>query len=127
MLKGPAIALIVAMGIGMAWQLLGLVLNALGVTLGAAGAGAAGDPNEAMANMVGGTIGIVIGVIGIAIGGFVIYGSLQMMKCKSYGVSMAATIIAMIPCFSPCCLLGLPFGIWAIVVLSKPEVKSAFS
>jgi hypothetical protein len=39
---------------------------------------------------------------------------------------MAASIIAMIPCVSPCCLLGLPIGIWALVVLMKPEVKSAF-
>jgi hypothetical protein len=26
----------------------------------------------------------------------------------------------------PCCIVGIPFGIWAIVVLSKPEVKRAF-
>ena len=39
-----------------------------------------------------------------------------------YGV---AAIIAMIPCHG-CCILGLPFGIWALVVLSAPEVKAAF-
>jgi hypothetical protein len=33
----------------------------------------------------------------------------------------------MIPCISPCCLLGLPIGIWALVVLLKPEVKAAFT
>ncbi len=33
---------------------------------------------------------------------------------------------AMIPCVSPCCLLGLPLGIWALIVLVKPEVKAAF-
>ena len=37
-----------------------------------------------------------------------------------------ATIIAMVPCISPCCLVGLPIGIWALVVLMKPEVKAAF-
>jgi hypothetical protein len=39
---------------------------------------------------------------------------------------MAAAIMAMIPC-NCCCLLGLPFGIWALVMLMKPEVKSQFS
>lgn len=37
-----------------------------------------------------------------------------------------AAILAMIPCVSPCCLLGLPLGIWALIVLLKPEVKAAF-
>jgi hypothetical protein len=49
-----------------------------------------------------------------------------MQQLTSHGLAMAAAIIAMIPCFSPCCVLGLPFGIWALVVLSKPEVKSQF-
>jgi hypothetical protein len=31
-----------------------------------------------------------------------------------------------VPCISPCCLVGLPIGIWALVVLNKPEVKSSF-
>jgi hypothetical protein len=39
---------------------------------------------------------------------------------------MAASIIAIIPCFGPCCCLGIPVGIWALVVINKPEVKSAF-
>ena len=37
-----------------------------------------------------------------------------------------ASILAMIPCLSPCCLIGLPIGIWALVILMKPEVKAAF-
>ena len=37
-----------------------------------------------------------------------------------------AAIVAMIPRISPCCLLGLPFGIWALVVLSNGTVKAAF-
>jgi hypothetical protein len=39
---------------------------------------------------------------------------------------MTAAILAMIPCLSSCCIVGLPLGIWALVVLSKPEVKSEF-
>ena len=40
---------------------------------------------------------------------------------------MTASILAVVPCVSPCCLVGLPIGIWALVVLSKPEVKSQFT
>jgi hypothetical protein len=35
-------------------------------------------------------------------------------------------VVAMVPCLSPCCILGLPLGIWALIVLMKPEVKSSF-
>jgi hypothetical protein len=38
---------------------------------------------------------------------------------------MVASVVAMLPC-QCCCLFGLPFGIWALVVLNKPEVKSHF-
>jgi hypothetical protein len=57
----------------------------------------------------------------------VIYGALQMKNLKNYPLAMAASIIAMIPYVSPCCCVGLPIGIWALVVLLKPEVKSAFT
>jgi len=39
---------------------------------------------------------------------------------------VVASILAMVPCISPCCLLGIPIGIWALVVLMKPEVQQAF-
>ena len=49
-----------------------------------------------------------------------------MKKLVNYRLAMVVSILALAPCISPCCLLGLPFGIWALVVLNKPEVKSAF-
>jgi hypothetical protein len=47
------------------------------------------------------------------------------LRLQYFGLVMAAVIVAMLPC-QCCCLLGLPFGIWALVVLNKPEVKSQF-
>jgi hypothetical protein len=49
----------------------------------------------------------------------------MMKQLKNYGLAMTGSIIAMLPC-SVCCLLGLPFGIWSLVVLNNPEVKEAF-
>jgi hypothetical protein len=83
-------------------------------------------PKEARTNMFSGTIGVVSSIIGILVSGLILVGAMKMKKLESYGLAMAVSIIAMIPCFSPCCLIGLPIGIWAVVVLSKPEVKSAF-
>lgn len=66
-------------------------------------------------------------VISLLIGAFVLFGAIQMRKLSSYGLSMAAAILAVIPCISPCCVLGIPFAIWALVVLNKPDVRSQFT
>lgn len=57
---------------------------------------------------------------------FIIYGALQMMRGRSYGLSKTASILALIPVTSCCFLLGIPFGIWALVTLGKPEIKNFF-
>lgn len=55
-------------------------------------------------------------------------GGVQMLRLSSRGLSYTAAVLAMIPCVtSYVCLLGLPFGIWAIVVLGHPDVKAAFA
>jgi len=79
-----------------------------------------------MANVFSGTIGIAQSTLGIVISGLVILGTIKMRRLESYGLAMTVSILAMIPCISPCCLLGLPFGIWSIVVLNQPHVKDAF-
>ena len=120
-LKGPAIGLMATAGIGAAFQLLGLVLNLMGAGMGAMMSGGEGIPN-----MLSGGIGVVFSVIGLIMSVVVFMGASKMKNAESYGFAMAASILAMIPCISPCCLLGLPLGIWALVVLLKPEVKAAF-
>jgi len=55
-----------------------------------------------------------------------LFGSIKMMRLQSYGLAMTAAIVSMVPCVGPCCCLAIPFGIWALVVLMKPNVKAAF-
>ena len=55
----------------------------------------------------------------------IVVGALKMKKCQSYGLAMTASILCIL-CDWGCCCLGIGAGIWAIVVLSKPEVKAAF-
>jgi GYF domain 2 len=124
--SGPAIGLMVTAGLGVAGGLVGLVLTL--ARWGAAPEMPGMDPQ--LAHMIQvfayGPLGIVTKIVGLAISLFVLYGAIKMQKLAGYGFALAAAIVALIPCFSPCCLIGLPIGIWALVVLSKPEVKSQF-
>lgn len=121
--NGPGIALMVTAIIGMVLQAILVVLNIIG-----AGAGAMqGGGDEQIAAIAGGGINVVANILGLIVGVVVLIGAMKMRKLESYGFAMTASILAMIPCVSPCCILGLPFGIWAVVVLAKPEVKEAFS
>jgi hypothetical protein len=65
--------------------------------------------------------------VGLAVSLFVIYGGMQMLKLRSFGIVLAAAILTLLPCVGPCCCVGIPIGIWALVVISKPEVKAAFT
>jgi hypothetical protein len=73
-----------------------------------------------------GSLGAASSIVEIAVAAFIIFAALKMRELKQWELSLAASIVAMIPCISPCCILGLPIGIWALVVLLRPEVKEAF-
>jgi predicted Zn finger-like uncharacterized protein len=123
---GPAISLMVLAGLDYALLIVGVLLRLLGVGILAAGnAGARGGAGnaEAIGNMVGGIIGSILGFIFATL---ILLGALKMKKLENYGLAMTASILALLPCGN-CCLIGLPLGIWAIVVLNKPEVKESFS
>ena len=126
--KGPAIALKVTAVIGLILVTLGLVFNVAALT------GhqlipqqPAPDPQtEKLLNSFGGGFGIIGNIIGIVIAVIIWIGAGKMQRLENYGFAMTAAIVSMIPCISPCCFLGLAFGIWALVVMNKPEVKSQF-
>lgn len=64
--------------------------------------------------------------IGLLFDLLVLAGSMKMKQLQSYPLAMTAALLAVLPCTSPCCLLSMPFGLWALVVLTDPAVKSAF-
>lgn len=72
-------------------------------------------------------IGIGFLVINLITAPFIIYGAVQMIKGRKYGLSKIAAILALIPLLSFGFLIGIPFGIWALILLGKPEIKDAFS
>jgi sorbitol-specific phosphotransferase system component IIC len=98
-----------------------LLLQIIGVSI----LGATQTGNQAFGNLMSGTAGILSSILAIILAGIILVGAVKMKRLENYGLAMAASIIAMLPC-SLCCIAGLPIGIWSLVVLSKPEVKSAF-
>jgi len=58
---------------------------------------------------------------------FVFVCARRMENLRSYQMVVLSCVLAMLPCFSPAVLIGLPMGIWALVVLFRPEVRAAFS
>ena len=111
-LKGPAISLIVVSVISILNVLAGPFVNA---AIGTYEIGSS-QFNIAFAAAIGFAL----------IQGFIGFSGKLMLDGKSHGICMAGAIVACIPICTPCIVLGIPFGIWAIVVLQQPEVKQAF-
>ena len=72
-----------------------------------------------------GVASVVSNVLSFIANILILIGALKMRKCQSYGLAMTASILCIL-CDWSCCCLGIGAGIWAIVVLCKPEVKAAF-
>jgi serine/threonine protein kinase/protein involved in polysaccharide export with SLBB domain len=60
----------------------------------------------------------------IAASVLLIVAALKMKRLQGHGLAVAASILAMI--VSPSNLIGLPIGIWALVVLTQRDVRAAF-
>jgi predicted Ser/Thr protein kinase len=52
-----------------------------------------------------------------------IYGGLQMVQMRSYAWSIAAAVLGIVSCS----FIGLPLGIWALIVLASADVREAFA
>lgn len=119
----PSVLLLVSGGLGVLMRLAGLV----------GGGGSrqmmgqfANDPRFAqLASLSSGPANIIGNLLGIALSAFVIFGALKMRNLQGHSLALGAAVVSIIPC-SGCCCIGLPVGIWALVLLLKPEVKSQF-
>ena len=122
-LNVPAILLLVSGGLGILLRLVGMVSGGGSNPMMAE---LARDPKFAqIAQMSSGPANIAGNLLGIALSGFVIFGALKMRNLQGHGLALGAAIVSIIPC-SGCCCIGLPVGIWALVLLLKPEVKGQF-
>jgi hypothetical protein len=119
---GPALGLMLVAAFGFAWHVFWLVarLAFSGMALSRA------EGPEPMFLLASGLGGVLVAILGILLSVAIFFGALKMKSLEHHGLAVTMSILAMIPCVGPCCVIGLPIGIWALVVLARPEVKSAF-
>jgi hypothetical protein len=111
-LKAPAIGMIVSSGINVLFFLFGLMWL--------------GDQAELRSNLGVLRFLQLLCFVFILAFAFSIFGAVQMMNAKQHGIALTSAILNMLTilCGIP---ISVPFGIWAFIVLLKPEVKSAFA
>jgi phage FluMu protein Com len=109
--EGPANSLTAVAGIV-------LILSAIGMAINLSSLMVAGNFEDSVVSVVG-TLVVAIPY------GIVVYGALRMKQLQNYKLAIAVSILAMLPC-SGCCILGLPVGIWSLVVLCNPTIRAAF-
>jgi hypothetical protein len=126
MVMGPAVALLAVAAMDLVMTVFGLVMGATGFGGPMTFPGGAPPELEEWMEYLTGPAGMALNLIGILVNALIIWAGVRMMSLRNYGVCMAAAILAVVPCTAPCCCLGIAAGIWALVVLSRSEVKQAF-
>lgn len=123
-LKVPAIGLIVTGILNLFWGMLSVISN---IYLFVTKQGHFANSFQTNAEHLGIIIGILITVLSLAVSPIIIYGAIQMMKGNKYKLAATSAILAIVPVTSCCFLLGVPLGIWALVVLNQPDVTAIFN
>ncbi len=72
-----------------------------------------------------GAVQVIIVVATVAYAVVVLLGGWNLMQLRSHRLAWVGSLLALFP-FSPGSVVGLPMGIWALVVMRKQEVKAAF-
>jgi GYF domain 2 len=129
--NGPAIGLMVTAILGAFAALTRIVINLFAVPM-TAFTNFQGMPAQSAEMMrvmqsFSGTVGIIFAVLEIGLAVFIFFGALKMKALQNHTFCIVTAIVALIPCVSPCCCVGLPIGIWALIVMNKPEVRAYFS
>ena len=114
--QGPAIGLLVT-GI-LNWLAVPLIVVVMAHMTGAFSGPAVFSPDV----FVPGLISLLASLL---FSSFVIFAALKMKQLEAYGLAITASILAIL--ISPSNLIGLPIGIWSLVVLSRAEVQAAFA
>jgi serine/threonine protein kinase len=110
-LKAPAIGLIVS-AILQIQVFTGLILFAIPAAVREGG------------GFVSTTILGALAVLSFAAALVVIVGAKGMLSLRRHTLAMVACVVAMIA--GPAAIIGLPLGVWALVVLNRREVRGAF-
>ena len=67
---------------------------------------------------------VLVPMAALVLSGLMLVAGLMMRRLAAYGLAIAGAVLAIL--VTPGNLIGLPIGIWALVVLSRREVRQAF-
>ena len=115
-LKVPAIGLVVASAVD---ALAALAIVLISLRLPAA-------QSDGLVFSIRTMLSTVIGVASLGHGAVLALGATKMFVLRSYRVAVVAAVVAILP-FGPGQMVSLPFGIWALILLSKGDVQAAFA
>lgn len=115
-------ALLATALLGMVLQLISAAFNAYFLVTGQAPPSSYGATPPALQS----SFGLATNCAGLASGLLVIIAAFRMKRLTGRTLAILASILAMLPCISPCCFLGLPVGIWSLMILLDPDVRAAF-
>lgn len=62
----------------------------------------------------------------VLINAVVLSGAIKMRNLQARRSATAAAAVAVIPVLSPLLVVGIPFGIWAMIKLGNPEIRRYF-
>jgi predicted Ser/Thr protein kinase len=69
---------------------------------------------------------LVVALVSLMAGIVLVLGAARMFDLQSYGIALIAAVVAILPC-APGFPISLPFGIWALIVVLRHDVKTAFA
>ena len=129
--KAPALGLLIFGALSVLMQLVGFVMQMFGKGFMQQFIDSASQSGQTLPSVftgfgVGMQVGL--GLVNLALSAFVCWGAVQMMKLRSHGLAQSVSVLPMVPCCvgGLCCIIGMPIGIWSLVVLNRPDVRSAF-
>jgi len=70
--------------------------------------------------------GAMLSLLVTIVGAVIVYGVMRMKELENRKLAVIARVLAVLP-VTPGCVLGVPFGVWALITLTKPEVTKAFA
>lgn len=122
-LKVPAICLLVLASISLfifsGSEILDLYLLLSGIGNELAVPGGISNQTKTTVRLIWGLIAILCHIV-------IVIGCVAMLKRSSRSMSFTAAILSLIPCIGPCFIIGIPFGIWTLVVMNKSNLYPPF-
>jgi len=56
-----------------------------------------------------------------------LFASVQMFRMRGYGLAVTGSLLGILNLLNcPCCLVGFPASLWALILLFQPDVRNAF-